>query len=44
MVKTVPQVYRYIYDRAERATHVPKMRRLVSRYTAANLRRLVLDL
>jgi processive 1,2-diacylglycerol beta-glucosyltransferase len=44
MVKTVPQVYRYIYDRAERATHVPNMRRFVSRYTAANLRKLVVDL
>jgi len=41
MVKTVPQVYRYIYNRAERATHVPTMRRFVSRYTATNLRRLV---
>jgi processive 1,2-diacylglycerol beta-glucosyltransferase len=41
MVKTVPQVYSFIYDRAERATHVPKFRRLVSQYTASNLRRLV---
>jgi processive 1,2-diacylglycerol beta-glucosyltransferase len=41
MVKTVPQVYSFIYDRAERATHVPKFRRFVSQYTAANLRRLV---
>jgi processive 1,2-diacylglycerol beta-glucosyltransferase len=41
MVKTVPQVYGYIYGRAERATSVPAMRRFVSRYTAANLRRLV---
>jgi processive 1,2-diacylglycerol beta-glucosyltransferase len=41
MVKTVPQVYSYIYDRAERATHVPAFRRYVSRYTAANLRKLV---
>jgi processive 1,2-diacylglycerol beta-glucosyltransferase len=41
MVKTVPQVYRYIYDRAERATHVPTARRFVSRYTAANLRKFV---
>jgi processive 1,2-diacylglycerol beta-glucosyltransferase len=41
MVKTVPQVYSFIYDRAERATHVPKFRRLVSQYTAANLRKLV---
>ena len=41
MVKTVPQLYRYIYGRAERSTNVPAVRRLVSRYTAANLRRLV---
>lgn len=41
MVKTVPQLYRYIYDRAERATHVPAFRRWVSQYTAANLRALV---
>ena len=41
MVKTVPQVYRYIYDRAERATHVPAFRRWLSQYTAANLRALV---
>jgi processive 1,2-diacylglycerol beta-glucosyltransferase len=41
MVKTVPQVYSYIYDRAERATHVPAFRRYVSQYTAANLRKLV---
>ncbi len=41
MVKTVPQLYRYIYDRAEQATHVPALRRFVSRYTATNLRRFV---
>ncbi len=41
MVKTVPNVYRYFYDRVERATHVPKNRRFVNRYTAANLRKLV---
>jgi len=41
MVKTVPQVYSYIYDRAERATHVPAFRRFVSQYTAANLRKYV---
>lgn len=41
MVKTVPQVYGYFYDRVERATHVPTMRRLVSRYTAGNLRKFV---
>lgn len=43
MVKTVPQLYSYIYGRAERATSVPAMRRWVSRYTAANLRRLVAE-
>lgn len=41
MVKTVPQVYGYFYDRVERATHVPTLRRLVSRYTAGNLRKFV---
>jgi processive 1,2-diacylglycerol beta-glucosyltransferase len=41
LVKTLPQVYSYIYDRAERATHVPAFRRYVSQYTAANLRKLV---
>jgi len=41
MVKTVPQLYRYIYDRAERATHVPAFRRWLNQYTAANLRALV---
>lgn len=41
MVKTVPQLYRYIYDRAERATSVPAFRRWVSQYTASNLRALV---
>ena len=41
MVKTVPQLYRYIYDRAERAERVPAFRRWVSQYTAANLRALV---
>ncbi|GAC1305290.1 MAG: glycosyltransferase [Vulcanimicrobiaceae bacterium] len=39
MVKTVPQVYSFIYDRAERATSVPAFRRFVSQYTAANLRK-----
>ncbi len=43
MVKTVPQVYSYIYDRAERATHVPAFRRFVSQYTASNLRKFVDD-
>jgi processive 1,2-diacylglycerol beta-glucosyltransferase len=41
MVKTVPQVYRYIYDRAERATQVGAFRTWVSQFTAANLRGLI---
>ena len=41
MVKTVPQVYSYIYDRAERATHVPHFQLFVSQNTAANLRKFV---
>jgi processive 1,2-diacylglycerol beta-glucosyltransferase len=41
MVKTVPQVYRYIYDRAERATQVGAFRSWASQFTAANLRPLI---
>ena len=41
MVKTVPQVYGYLYGRVERAKNVPSARRFVNRYTAANLRALV---
>jgi processive 1,2-diacylglycerol beta-glucosyltransferase len=41
MVKTVPQVYRYIYDRAERARDIPAFRCWVNQYTAVNLRALV---
>jgi len=41
MVKTVPQVYRYVYRRGERATEIPRVRRLVSRFAAKNLRALV---
>jgi processive 1,2-diacylglycerol beta-glucosyltransferase len=43
MVKTVPQVYRYIYDRAERATQVGAFRKWVSQFTAANLRALIAE-
>ena len=41
MVKTVPQVYRYIYDRAERATQVGAFRTWASQFTASNLRTLI---
>jgi processive 1,2-diacylglycerol beta-glucosyltransferase len=42
MVKTIPQMYRYIYDRAERATEVGRFRAWAHQFTAANLRPLVL--
>ncbi|HTV73701.1 MAG TPA: glycosyltransferase [Candidatus Acidoferrales bacterium] len=41
MVKTVPQLYRYIYERAERAERIPALRSWVNRYTAGNLRSLI---
>ncbi len=41
MVKTVPQVYRFIYDRAERAKDVGPFRKRVSQFTASNLRALI---
>ncbi len=42
MVKTIPQMYRYIYDRAERATEVGPFRTWAHQFTAANLRPLIL--
>ena len=42
MVKTIPQMYRYIYDRAERATEVGPFRTWAHQFTAANLRSLML--
>ncbi len=41
MVKTVPQVYAYLYGRVERAKNIPAARRFVNAHTAANLRALV---
>jgi processive 1,2-diacylglycerol beta-glucosyltransferase len=41
MVKTIPQMYRYIYDRAERATEVGRVRRWAQAFTAENLRPLM---
>lgn len=38
MVKTIPQMYGYIYDRAERATEVGPFRTWASQFTAGNLR------
>jgi processive 1,2-diacylglycerol beta-glucosyltransferase len=41
MVKTVPQVYAYLYGRVERAKQIPAARRFVNAHTAANLRALI---
>lgn len=38
MVKTVPQMYRFLYDRAERATEVGPFRSLVHQFAARNMR------
>ena len=43
MVKTIPQMYRYIYNRAERATEVGPFRSWAHQFTAANLRPLLLQ-
>jgi len=43
MVKTIPQMYRYIYNRAERATEVGPFRTWAHQFTAANLRPLLLQ-
>ena len=42
MVKTIPQLYRYIYHRAERATEVGRFRTWAHQSTAGNLRPLML--
>jgi processive 1,2-diacylglycerol beta-glucosyltransferase len=42
MVKTIPQMYRYIYDRAERARDVGPLRTWAHQFTASNLRPLIL--
>ncbi|HKE36689.1 MAG TPA: glycosyltransferase [Candidatus Baltobacteraceae bacterium] len=41
MVKTIPQMYRYIYNRAERATEVGPFRTWAHQFTAGNLRSLI---
>jgi processive 1,2-diacylglycerol beta-glucosyltransferase len=42
MVKTIPQMYRFIYNRAERATEVGRFRTWAHQFTATNLRPLML--
>ncbi len=41
MVKTLPQMYRYLYDKAERATEIGPFRTWAHQFTAANLRALI---
>jgi processive 1,2-diacylglycerol beta-glucosyltransferase len=41
MIKTIPQMYRYIYDRAEKATEVGPFRTWAHQFTATNLRPLL---
>lgn len=41
MVKTIPQLYRYVYDRAERATEIGPFRAWAQQFTAGNLRPLI---
>lgn len=41
MVKTIPQMYRYLYDRAERAREIGPFRTWAHQFAAANLRVLI---
>lgn len=41
MVKTIPQMYRFLYNRAERATEVGPFRTWIHQFTASNLRSLI---
>ena len=41
MVKTIPQMYRFLYARAERATQIGPFRAWVHQFTAGNLRALM---
>lgn len=43
MVKTIPQMYRFLYNRAERATEVGPFRTWIHQFTAGNLRPLLQD-
>lgn len=44
MVKMLPQLYKYIYDQAERATKVSSFKSWLHHYTALNLRQHLVDL
>ncbi|MDQ6780385.1 MAG: hypothetical protein M3Z37_04425, partial [Candidatus Eremiobacteraeota bacterium] len=44
MVKLLPQLYKYVYDQAERATNISGFKKWLHHYTALNLRQLVAEL
>ncbi|MBV8074048.1 MAG: hypothetical protein JO140_01375, partial [Candidatus Eremiobacteraeota bacterium] len=44
MVKTIPQLYGFLYDRVERANNVGAFRTWLSRFSAQNLRALIAGL
>lgn len=44
MVKTIPQMYRFLYNRAEKATEVGRFRTWVHQFTATNLRSVILKI
>jgi processive 1,2-diacylglycerol beta-glucosyltransferase len=44
IVKLLPQLYKYVYDQAERATKVSAFKTWLHHYTALNLRQYVADL
>jgi processive 1,2-diacylglycerol beta-glucosyltransferase len=44
MVKTIPQMYRFLYNRAEQATEVGPFRTWIHQFTAANLRPAIAEL
>lgn len=44
MVKTIPQMYRFLYNRAERATEVGPFRAWIHQFTATNLRPLLQEM
>ncbi len=43
MVRTIPQMYRFLYNRAERATEVGPFRAWAHQFTAGNLRSLLVE-
>lgn len=44
MIKTIPQMYRFLYNRAERATEVGPFRTWIHQFTASNLRSLLREM